>query len=115
MYLYLRGTVKRPFPPVLVRSFIDLAEELLNEDGVKFLLSEKFSQDPVEEHFARQRRSGGSNENPNLNEFQTQEVSLNLIQSELISDLRGNTQGRISDKRPALDVNDVRLPSKRKR
>ena len=38
-------------------------------DGVDFLLSEKFSQDPLEEHFARQRKKGGCNENPTVEQF----------------------------------------------
>ena len=50
---------------VLVNSFVALAKELLQIDGVKFLLSEKFTQDPLEEHFGRQRRRGGTNDNPN--------------------------------------------------
>ena len=85
---------------------------LLQKDGVQFLLSEKFSQDPLEEHFARQRRSGGCNENPNLVQFGQQEVVLNVVKSDLISDLRGNTQGRPDNRQP-LDITDVRLPKKR--
>jgi len=37
------------------------------------VLSEKFSQDPIEEHFGRQRRGGGANENPTYYQFQKQE------------------------------------------
>ena len=42
----------------LVNSFVNLAKMLLQEEGAKFLLSEKFSQDPLEEHFSRHRRMG---------------------------------------------------------
>jgi len=103
------------FTLILVRSFLDLAQELLKEDGVTFLLSEKFSQDPVDVNIARQGRSGGSNENPNLDDFEIQEVSLSLFQCGLTSDLCGNTQNKASYKRPALDGDDFPLPSKRKR
>jgi len=95
-----------------IKSFVELSKLLLQEPGVSLLLSEKFSQDPVEEHFARHRRAGGCNENPTLAQFQQQEVALGVIKSDLISDLRGNTQGR-PDNRLTIDVNDQRLPRKR--
>ena len=101
------------FFPFLVKSFIEVTKLLLRE-GARYILSEKFSQDPLEEHFARHRRSGGSSDNMNLDVFGQQEVALNIIKSDLINDLRGNTQGR-PDTRPAIDINDTRLPSKRKK
>jgi len=76
---------------------VELAKLLLQEPGVNFLLSEKFSQDPVEEHFARHR--SGCNENSTPAQFKQQEVALGIIKTDLISDLRGNTQGR-----PDIDV-----------
>ena len=47
-----------------VKSFCELGPQLLKLNGVKYLLSEVFSQDPLERYFARQRHRGGSNENP---------------------------------------------------
>lgn len=76
-----------------VSSFIDLAKELLQIEGVSFVLSEKFSQDPLEEHFGRQRRRGGCNDNPNILEFGRQELSINVIRSEMLRDIKGNTRG----------------------
>lgn len=95
-------------------SFVELSKELLAMDGVKFLLSEKFTQDPLEEHFGRQRRRGGSNDNPTLAEFGQQELALNVINSELIRDIKGNTRGRDSEKRK-IDINDKRILPKKKR
>ena len=92
---------------------MELSQLLLQEDGVRYILSEKFCQDPLEEHFARHRRSAGCNENTNYDVFQRQEVAFNLVKSELIGDLRGNTQGR-PDIRPAIDVNDTHLPKQKK-
>ena len=40
----------------LVKSFVLLARELLVMNGVNFLLSEKFSHDPLKEHFAKKGR-----------------------------------------------------------
>lgn len=95
-------------------SFVELSKELLAMDGVKFLLSEKFTQDPLEEHFGRQRRRGGSNDNPTLAEFGQQELALNVINSEFIRDIKGNTRGRDSEKRK-IDINDKRILPKKKR
>ncbi len=45
-------------------SFTELAPKLLALPGVEYLLSEVFSQDPLERYFSKQRHRGGSNENP---------------------------------------------------
>ena len=81
---------------------------------MKFLLSEKFTQDPLEEHFAKQRRRGECNENPDLYQFGKQEIFLNVMNSSLLTDLRGNSSTRINIT-PAVDARDTRqLPKKRK-
>ena len=46
-------------------SFTELAPKLLN-DGLQYLLSEVFSQDPLEAYFSRQRHRGGSCDNPTV-------------------------------------------------
>ena len=82
-------------------------------DGVDFLLSEKFSQDPLEEHFAKQRKKGGCNENPTAEQFAQQEVLLNVMNSDLVTSLRGNTRGRIQQELH-FDPSDARkLPRKK--
>ena len=98
---------------VLVKSFVELGKMLLRERQLKYLLSEKFFQDPLEEHFARHRRSGGCNDNPSLDQLKKQEVMLSVIRSELISDLRGNTSGCDESHEP-IRVEDTRLPRRRK-
>ena len=110
-YSALTSELKFTFCYLIVKSFIALAKELLSE-GVPYILSEKLSQDPLEEHFSRHRRIAGCNDNPTLEQFMQQEVSLNLIKSDLIGDLRGNTHGR-PDNRAPIDINDMRLPRKR--
>ena len=89
-----------------------MCKELFEEDGVTYILSEKLSQDPLEEHFAWYRRVGGTNENPMLDVFQRQEVAANLVECELISGLKGNIQGR-PDTREPVSVEDERLPRKK--
>ena len=62
----------------LVHSFIDLSKELFDE-GADFILSEKFSQDPLEEQSSAHRRISGTNENPSLAQFAQQSIALNVI------------------------------------
>ncbi len=44
---------------------------LLKKPGVKYLLSEVFSQDPLERYFSKQTHRGGGNDNPTVHEFRT--------------------------------------------
>ena len=52
-----------------VYSFIDLAKSLLTLDGSRFLLSEWFTQDPVEAFLGKQRARGGRSDNPTAKRF----------------------------------------------
>ena len=83
---------------------MELTKSLLGE-GVMFILSEKFSQDPLEEHFAEE--VARANENPTYYQFQKQELALNVMNSELISDLRGNISGKDNASSKTLDINDM--------
>ena len=97
-----------------MKSFVELGRKLLQLEDVEFLFSEKFSQDPLEEHFGRQRRRGGCNDNPTYYQFQNQEITLNVMRSEMIRDIQGNTRGKDSNDKK-LDVTDKRkLPTKKK-
>ena len=72
-------------------------------------MNDKFSQDPLEEHFARQRRRAGCCENPSLYAFGNQELLLNVVQSNLIKELKGNTRGTQRDD-PKIDIHGRKLP-----
>ena len=97
---------------IIVKSFIALCKELSGKDGVSYILSEKLSQDPLEEHFVWHRRVGGIIENLTLDFFQRQEVAANLVKCKLISILKGNTQAR-PDTREPVSVEDERLQRKK--
>ena len=99
---------------LLVKSFIELVYTLIKENPGKYILSEKFSQDLLEQHFGKHRQSGGCSDNPQLDVFMQQEVALGLLNSDLLSSFTGNTQGR-PDTRPSVTINDTRLPVKRKK
>lgn len=97
-----------------VKSFVSLTKELLVIDGVKFLFSDKFNQDPLEEHFGRQRRRGGSSDNPTLAEYGQQELALNVMRSELMQDIRGNARGRDRDGKRKIEIQNAEKLPKRK-
>jgi len=49
---------------IALKSFVEMAKFLLSQPGVNFILSERFSQDPLEVFFGEQRAQGGQNDNP---------------------------------------------------
>lgn len=54
---------------IIVKSFCELGPHLIKTRG-NYLLSEVFSQDPLERYFSRQRNRGGGNDNPTVHQFQ---------------------------------------------
>lgn len=95
----------------IVHSFIALSKTLFDE-GVSFILSEKFCQDPLEEYFVKQRMRLGCNDNPTLEQYNFNTLALNVAGNNLIR-IKGNTRGRKEDEVP-LDINDTSLPPMKK-
>jgi hypothetical protein len=60
-----------------IRSFTEAAVYLL-DNGVKFVLSNRFCQDPLEAHFGRHRGLGQRSDNPSIPTFGYQENKLRL-------------------------------------
>ena len=54
---------------------------LLSSDKVKFVLTEKFNQDPVEIFFAQQRARGQRNDNPSVSQFLENTQALSWFKS----------------------------------
>ena len=81
-------------------------------EGVKYFLSEKLSQDPLEEYFSFQRRKGGGYDNPTLDAMERQFITINLMKSNLISELTGNTREREQGSSNEIDITDS-LPKKK--
>ena len=63
-------------------AFTELAPELLRVPGVKYLLSEVFSQDPLERYFSRQRHRGGHTDNPTA--YQVPYNAATLLQQQAV-------------------------------
>lgn len=64
--------------------------KFLLKDNTLFLLSERFSQDPLENYFGRQRARGGRNENPNLQQCMVNAAALRVQKSVALDPVRGN-------------------------
>ena len=78
--------------PLTVHSFVELGRYLLKYPGVKFLLSERFTQDPLESFFGHQRQKGGGSNNPNVHQFMYTTSSVRA-QKAITPAIRGNVRG----------------------
>ena len=63
-----------------VNSFVEVIKFLLNE-GMPYVLTERFEQDLVEEYFGRQRSLGHRNDNPTVHHFGYQANTIRLQRS----------------------------------
>lgn len=83
---------------------------LLGRSGVKFLLSERFTQDPVESFFGQQRQKGGGSDNPTVQQFTYNTSSLRAQRSTApiaTSNVRGSKYHQDAD-----EVDDTPLPKR---
>ena len=88
---------------------------LLSRHEGLYFLSEKVSQDPLENYFGKQRARGGRNENPNLKQCLVNSGALRVQKSTALDPVRGNCRRKrllYGDDLPKID--DTPLP-KRKR
>ena len=73
-----------------MHSFVEMTQFLLsNEEGL-FLLSEQFSQDPLENYFGKQRSRGGRNENSTIKQCLVNAAALRVQWSTALDPVRGN-------------------------
>ena len=96
-----------------VKSFVEVTRYLLSQPGVKFILSERFCQDPLECFFGRQRSCGGRNDNPTVQQFLKSTVSLRVQGSLALKHLRGNCRKRPLDDDMVIDNSS--LPKRRRK
>ena len=81
-----------------MKSFTKLVKELLSVPGVQYVLSGKFSQDPLEIYFSKQRGCGGNDENPTALDFNRNARNIFVAGT---SGIRGASRGNCT-----LDPND---------
>lgn len=86
---------------VSVKSFVNLAKELLRLPNVRFLLSERFNQDPLEEFLSKQKGMGGGCDNPTVRQFQHYALKLQVAGAPAVmASTRSNCQVRRNE--PAI-------------
>lgn len=66
-------------------SFIELAKFAFTISGVRAFLSEKLSQDPLEQFFGCQRQRGGTSKNPTVAEFCKNTQALRVINTACVN------------------------------
>ena len=96
---------------ITVHSVIEVTKFLLQE-GVEFVLTERFCQDTLEEFFGNQRKLGRRSDNPDIRAFGYNSNTIRIQRS--VSCQSGNTKGR-KDKRKAWEqVTHDKLPCRKK-
>ena len=86
-----------------MKSFVQLAPQLLKLPNVEYLLSEVFSQDPLERYFARQRHKGGSNDNPTVHQVPLNAITL-LQQQAIYKDIKTMNVEAASTENSSVEV-----------
>lgn len=81
------------FPFGAVRSFIEVTRYLLTLPGVtgQYILSETFTQDPLENYFGQLRSRGGWCDNPTVKSCLESAQSLRVQGSQAMLPVRGNS------------------------
>ena len=93
---------------VTVHSFKEVVKYLL-ENGVTYVLSERFCQDDLENYFGRQRAIGRRKDNPSVRDVGYND---NTIKSQFsVRPIAGNVQGTVGK---FNDIDDTPLPKRRK-
>ena len=95
-----------------IRSTLELVPYLLN-NGFDFVLTERFCQDCLEEHFGDHRKCGGRSRNPDMYTFGHQTRHLRVQKQ--VTCTTGNTRGRYDHKRTHdSNVSDEKCPRRKK-
>ena len=101
---------------IVVKSFIEMTKYLLTQNsGDKiFFLSERISQDPIENYFGRQRARGGQNEHPTMQQCLYNAAALRTQKSIASDPVRGNCsrKRRLADE---FQIDSTPLPKRKRR
>lgn len=81
------------------------------KQGMEFVLTERFNQDPIEQHFGMHRTVNGCNTNPSLDKFNHTMVRLRTVGSQAIAPIRGNTRRQLD----LAPIDATPLPKKQRR
>ena len=95
----------------IVHSFVDVAKYILKKHSEEnlFILSERFSQDPLENYFGQQRARGGRSDNPTVQRSLHNACALRVQKSMALDPVRGNSRRkrRLFDNKTELTIDDI--------
>ncbi len=97
-----------------VKSFVEMVRYLLSDidEGAElFILSERFSQDPLENYFGKQRARGGRCDNPTINDCLKSAVAIRAQGSMQMDRVRGNCRRKRLLEKP-IEVDCTPLPKR---
>ena len=92
-----------------VKSFVSLTKDLLQVNGVEYILSEKFCQDPVEEFFGKVRGFHGHNNHPTVQQFESALAHITILKGK---DMLATTRGNITRSEQDATIIDTPLPKR---
>ena len=97
---------------IAVYSHIDVIRFLLS-NGLKFILSERFMQDVIDDYFGHQRYKGRKSDNPSAQQFGYNELTI-AAQRDIAPVIRGNVGGRY-DKKKWYQVSEEPVKKRQKK
>ena len=101
---------------IAVRSFVEVVRYLTNLPGLtgQYILSECFSQDPLENYFGQLRACGGRSENPTVKASLESAQSLRVQGSLAMQPVRGNSSRKRRLFQGQEIVDETPLPKRRR-
>lgn len=101
---------------ITVKSFVEMTKYLLSQPGEDlFFLSERITQDPLENYFGKQRARGGRCDNPCLKECLQNAVAIRAQRSMNLDRVQGNCRRKRRLPSPENSKIDATPLPKRKR
>ena len=102
-----------------VKSFVELCRKLLADPKLKgkYILSDHFSQDPLENYLGQQRSCGGWSQNPTVNACISSAQSIRVQGSQAMVPVRGNSsrKRRILKDQNYEVIDSTPLPKRKRR
>lgn len=94
---------------------VDMLQTLLRTYKGFYVLTGKFSQDPIEQHFSAQRRRCGSSTDPNMLRVLYNEQALASIKSRNVTSLKGNSKVEPQNQVGFMEKNSISLKRRKRK
>nr|XP_047133158.1 uncharacterized protein LOC124811499 [Hydra vulgaris] len=93
-------------------SIVEVIKFLLSE-GMPYILTSRFCQDPIEEYFSAQRKIGRYSDNPDAKQFGYNANAIRIQKS--VSLNTGNTRGSYDNKNAWINISEDLIPKKKQK